>query len=77
MKSSQTRQILGSQKGSACREALIYKVWCGRRDLNPHGYPPDPKSGASANSATSARMFLLTARIIVLLCNCIVKKFFT
>lgn len=28
--------------------------WCGRRDLNPHGYPPDPKSGASANSATPA-----------------------
>src|SRR3989304_2447682 len=22
--------------------------WCERRDLNPHGCPPDPKSGASA-----------------------------
>ena len=29
--------------------------WCERGDLNPHGdYPPDPKSGASANSATFA-----------------------
>ena len=27
---------------------------CGWRDLNPHGLPPDPKSGASANSATPA-----------------------
>ena len=30
------------------------KKWCGRRDLNPHDCSPDPKSGASANSATSA-----------------------
>ncbi len=21
-------------------------LWCGQRDLNPHGCPPDPKSGA-------------------------------
>ena len=29
--------------------------WCGRGDSNPHGYsPPDPKSGVSANSTTSA-----------------------
>ena len=28
--------------------------WCERRDLNPHGgYPPDPKSGASAVSPLS------------------------
>ena len=30
--------------------------WCGWEDLNPHGFPPDPKSGASANFATSAYM---------------------
>ena len=30
--------------------------WCARRDLNPHGRPLDPKSSASANSATRARM---------------------
>src|SRR5205823_12792633 len=36
------------------------EYWCERRDSNPHGgYPPDPKSGASANSATFA--FLSTA----------------
>jgi hypothetical protein len=28
--------------------------WYGRQDLNLHGFPPDPKSGASANSATPA-----------------------
>ena len=28
--------------------------WCEQRDLNPHGLPLDPKSSASANSATSA-----------------------
>src|SRR5690606_12137495 len=27
---------------------------CAWRDLNPHGCPPEPKSGASANSATRA-----------------------
>ena len=30
--------------------------WCERGDLNPHGYPLDPKSSASANSATLARV---------------------
>ena len=30
-------------------------VWCGRRDLNPYAFrAPEPKSGASANSATPA-----------------------
>ena len=24
--------------------------WCAKRDLNPHGLPPEPKSGVSANS---------------------------
>jgi hypothetical protein len=35
---------------------LIADDWCERRESNPHGCePPDPKSGASANSATFAR----------------------
>ena len=29
-------------------------VWCGRRDLNPHGLPQEPETCASANFATSA-----------------------
>src|SRR5205809_3052999 len=29
--------------------------WCERGDSNPHGYPLDPKSSASASSATLAR----------------------
>src|SRR4029078_1099859 len=29
-------------------------VWCERGDLNPHGHPRDPKSRASASSATLA-----------------------
>ncbi len=28
--------------------------WCERGELNPHGYPLDPKSSASASSATLA-----------------------
>ncbi len=28
--------------------------WCERGDSNPHGYPLDPKSSASASSATLA-----------------------
>ena len=31
--------------------------WCAMRDLNPHGRPPEPKSGASANSANRAKCF--------------------
>ena len=34
-------------------------LWCERRDLNPHVETPDPKSGASANSATLAGVFVL------------------
>lgn len=30
------------------------KNWCERGELNPHGYPLDPKSSASASSATLA-----------------------
>ena len=33
----------------------IALFWCGRRDLNPYAFrAPEPKSGASANSATPA-----------------------
>ncbi len=34
---------------------LVALEWCERRDSNPHGFGPlDPKSSASANSATFA-----------------------
>ena len=32
----------------------LRRRWCGRQDLNLHGHPQDPKSCASANSATPA-----------------------
>ncbi len=35
-----------------------FRIWCGWRDLNPHGRPLDPKSSASANSATPAYIFI-------------------
>ena len=35
-------------------QALLAPAWCAIRDLNPYGRPPDPKSGASANSANRA-----------------------
>lgn len=35
-------------------------VWCGQQDLNLHGCPPDPKSGASANSAMSASIISIS-----------------
>ena len=31
-----------------------FSIWCGRRDLNPHGLPQEPETCASANFATSA-----------------------
>ena len=35
-------------------QKLRFFVWCGRRDLNPHGLPQEPETCASANFATSA-----------------------
>ena len=35
-------------------ELLILQRWCERGDSNPHGCPLDPKSSASASSATLA-----------------------
>ena len=29
-------------------------MWCGRKDSNLHALAPEPKSGVSANSTTSA-----------------------
>ena len=31
------------------------RILCGYRESNSDGYPPEPKSGASANSAISAQ----------------------
>lgn len=35
-------------------------IWCGRRDLNSHSFETDPKSVASADSATPADVFYYT-----------------
>ena len=40
------------------------RLWCGREDLNPHGLPLDPKSSASASSATPALTILILAHYI-------------
>ena len=39
--------------GAPCK-LLILQLWCERGDSNPHGCPLDPKSSASASSATLA-----------------------
>jgi hypothetical protein len=36
-------------------EKCFQESWCERGDSNPHGCPLDPKSSASASSATLAR----------------------
>ena len=46
------------------RDAPLYIVWCGRQDLNLQGHPPEPKSGASANSATPARYCFVERRAL-------------
>lgn len=47
------------------KEVQTIKIWCERQDLNLHGCPPDPKSGASANFATLAyRIYYSTSNII-------------
>ena len=38
----------------------LAKHWCERGESNPHGCPLDPKSSASASSATLARHRRLT-----------------
>src|ERR1039458_1261678 len=37
------------------------QTWCGRRDSNPHSEELVPKTSASANSATPARVLILRA----------------
>src|SRR5690554_2876247 len=68
-----TLNILQCQEGSQIFTTLIktgpslkkgpsrcFSDWCERGDLNPYGCPPDPKSGASASSATLAfSMFII------------------
>ena len=39
----------------------IIMIQCGQQDLNLHGLPPEPKSGASANSAMPADAIMNTA----------------
>ena len=41
-------------KSSIGRKQESKDLWCERGDSNPHGYPLDPKSSASASSATLA-----------------------
>src|ERR687888_185690 len=48
------RPIADAWTGSSAVSLAGMAVICERGDSNPHGCPPDPKSGASANSATLA-----------------------
>ena len=36
---------------------MSFSKWCASRDLNPHGLPPEPKSGVSANSTRRANIW--------------------
>src|SRR6266487_4581713 len=51
---SRVRSISDASTGSNAVSLAGMAVVCERGDSNPHGCPPDPKSGASANSATLA-----------------------
>src|SRR5262245_6437050 len=51
---SRLRPLGGVSTGSNAVLFAGMAVICERGDSNPHGCPPDPKSGASANSATLA-----------------------
>src|SRR5215510_14184109 len=48
------RFIPDTWTGSSAVTGVGTAIGCERGDSNPHGCPPDPKSGASANSATLA-----------------------
>ena len=55
IRSDRTFQVLSFPiKMEGQSAGLAFHFWCGRQDLNLHGHPPEPKSGASANSATPA-----------------------
>jgi hypothetical protein len=47
----------------ALSKLSILLTWCERGDSNPHGCPLDPKSSASASSATLAGSKILQRRI--------------
>ncbi len=53
----------GGRSSDGSRPPSRVANWCGRKDLNLHGgCPPEPKSGASASSATPAHMRLPASR---------------
>ena len=39
----------------ALKADVSLPMWCGRKDSNLHALAPEPKSGVSANSTTSAQ----------------------
>ena len=49
----QTKIVLKKPLKLICFQGFY---WCATRDLNPHGLPLEPKSSASANSATPAKI---------------------
>ena len=53
---SNSSPSFNAAKNSSSRSFL----WCAWRDLNPHGLPLEPKSSASASSATGAGEFDFT-----------------
>ena len=62
------------------RTKPLLNGWCERRDLNPHGgYPPDPKSGASAvpplSHPKSVDMRLRTSPHVSVACNTTGREF--
>ena len=53
--------ILYNLKNAVTWIATAFKFshyWCATRDLNPYGLPLEPKSSASANSASRAKWWL-------------------
>ena len=52
------RTVGGSSFNQSLKKAPIwepFKIWCGRRDLNPHSHRPlPPQDSVSTNSTTSA-----------------------
>ena len=49
--------VFPPQGPKPCALPFCYaRVWCGRRDLNPHGFPAAFRAAASATSATPANI---------------------
>ena len=58
-----TARKRNQQKSSHAQDGQeSFLCWCGQQDSNLHGFPPEPKSGVSANSTMPAALNIISRK---------------